>query len=178
MLNLKIFIPQPRSQSGQGMVEFALILAVLIGLFIGAFEIMTLFRKRTDLEAATRLGAREASESWITDGLTDATFEADITQYVYDEMERMGYDQTWMATDDNVKVTVRAFEFDGAGNLVPSFNGSGGEAKLCTYGQYIKVTVDMKWRFAVLPINTLLSNNTIEGGSMTEELLLRCWRGT
>lgn len=160
------------------MVEFALILAVLIGLFVGAFEIMTLFRKRTDLEAAARLGAREASESWVTDGLTDATFESNISDYVYDEMERMGYDPTWMATNDNVKVTVRAFEFDGSGDLVPSFNGSGGESKLCTYGEYIKVTVDMKWRFAVLPINALLSSDTIEGGDMSEELLLRCWRGT
>ncbi len=181
--NLKKLIPRPRKQTGQGMIEFSIILAVMIGLFVGAFEIMTLFRKRTDLEAGTRLGARQASESWVTDGLTDDDFEEQIKAYVYDEMERMGYDKTWMegattgTTDDKVRVFVAAYEFDptittpGNETLIPS----GG--KICTYGEYIKVTVEMDWTFAVLPINTLLPGDTIENGTMEQELLLRCWRG-
>ncbi|MFK7800752.1 MAG: TadE/TadG family type IV pilus assembly protein [Anaerolineae bacterium] len=181
--NLKRFIPNFRMQTGQGMIEFSMILAVMIGLFVGAFEIMTLFRKRTDLEAGTRLGARQASESWVTDGLTDESFEAQIKDYVYDEMERMTYDRNWMegptlgTDDDRVRVLVEAYEFDqsittpGDETLIPS----GG--KICTYGEYIKVTVEMDWTFAVLPINTLLPGDTLENGTMSQELLLRCWRG-
>ena len=78
---LKLKKQYKNRESGQGMVEFSLILTVLIGLFVGAFELMTLYSKRTDLEAATRLGARQASESWVTDGLNDAQFEANITDY-------------------------------------------------------------------------------------------------
>ena len=189
VLNFKNFLPQPRSQSGQGMVEFALILAVLIGLFIGAFEIMTLFRKRTDLEAATRLGAREASESWVTDTYLSSPddFEDDIAAYVRSELNRMGYTDDWMngtdnvfdntfpSSDDTIFVEVEAFELASGASTEATLVSNG--SKLCTYGEYIKVTVTMRWRFAVLPINTLLSSNTIDSGTMSEELLLRCWRG-
>lgn len=182
--NLNKLIPQPRSQSGQGMIEFALILAVMLGLFLGAFEIMTLYRKRANLEAATRLGARQASETWVTDAfLADPDeFEDSIKSYVYDQMEGMGYERSWMdGTSDplggeKVRVTVEAFEFD------PTVATPGEElissgAKICTYGEYIKVTVEMDWTFAVLPINALLDASNIEAGTMSEELLLRCWRG-
>ena len=184
LFEFRKFIPRPRSQSGQGMVEFSLILAILLGLFVGAFEIMTLFRKRTDLEAATRQGVRQASESWVTQ-TDDAVFEDEIAEYVHYQLERKGYNMSWMqgpdlksgTVDDKVTVTVSAYKFDpnsSSGNETLIQNGS---QKICTYGEYVNVQADMEWTFVVLPINALLSDETIDGGRLSEQLILRCWRG-
>lgn len=162
-------------ESGQGMIEFALILTVLIGLFVGAFELMTLYSKRTDLEAATRLGARQASESWVTDGLSDTQFQENISDYLKEEFNRLGYSDTYFT--DNIQVTVTAFDYyPGEGNMgYTDFKENG---KICTYGQYIQVNVEMDWDFVVLPLNALVGGGAPSFGTMEEELLLRCWRGT
>ncbi|MEM9775469.1 MAG: TadE/TadG family type IV pilus assembly protein [Chloroflexota bacterium] len=167
---LKLRKQNKRKESGQGMVEFSIILTVLIGLFVGAFELMTLYSKRTDLEAATRLGARQASESWVTDGLTDAQFQVRITDYLRDEFERLGYSNAYF--DSNVAVNITAFDYDPTSG---TFNSNG---TICTYGQYIQVNVQMEWDFVVLPLNALVGGGAPAFGTMEEELLLRCWRGT
>lgn len=149
------------------MVEFALILTVMIGLFVGAFELMTLYRRRTDLATATRMGARQASELWITT-TDDGVFEQQVRDYVVDEMVLMGYSQTW--SDTNLRVSVNAYEY-ASNALVP--NGS----KICTYGQYIQVDLEMDWDFAVLPLNALVGGDAPSAGTMKEEALVRCWRG-
>ncbi|MEM8856981.1 MAG: TadE/TadG family type IV pilus assembly protein [Chloroflexota bacterium] len=162
------------------MIEFSLILVVLIGLFVGAFELMTLYGKRTDLEAATRLGARQASESWVTDAITtsadpDDEFQDQIIDYMRDEFERLGYDNAYF--NSNVTVTVTAYEYD-PGNGTGDYADFKDTGKICTYGQYIQVNVEMDWDFVVLPLNALVGGGAPAFGTMEEELLLRCWRGT
>ena len=152
------------------MVEFALILTVMIGLFVGAFELMTLYRQRTDLATATRMGARQASELWITTN-DDAVFEQQVRDYVVEEMEAMGYSQTWSST--NLRVSVNAYEYDPATADKLVVNGS----KICTYGQYIQVDLEMDWNFAVLPLNALVGGGAPSAGTIQEEALVRCWRG-
>lgn len=166
------------SNSGQAMIEFALILVVMMGLFIGAFELMTLYRKRTDLATASRMGARQASELWITT-TSDADFEQQVRDYVLGEMVLMGYSQDWIdgtnnidPSDDKVRVVVNAYEYD---PLPDELVASG--SKMCTYGQYIQVDLEMDWTFAVLPINTLIGGGAPETGTMYEESIVRCWRG-
>lgn len=170
----------PQKTQGQALVEFALILTVMIGLFVGAFELMTLYRKRTDLATATRQAARQASELWIeTNDAND--FRDDVKAYVVDEMERMGYQRTWLegsntAGTDHIGIVIKSFEFDplNSDTLQESATNPG----LCTYGQYIQVELTMQWRFVVLPLNQLLGGGAPSAGALTEEVVVRCWRGT
>ena len=174
----KRFIEHTKKKpTGQAMVEFAIVLTVMMGLFVGTFEIMVLFRKRTDLATATRMAARQASELWIDTG-TD--MEDEIQNYVWDEMEKMGYAITWMdGTDDptggpKVRSTVEGIDLETVDTDL-EFIADG--SSTCTYGQYIQVSIEMDWTFAVLPLDTFFKNAGATSGVIEENALVRCWRG-
>ena len=165
---------------GQAMVEFSLILVVMLGMFIGTFELMVLFRKRTDLATATRMAARQASEEWI-ETADEADFVADINDYVLQEMGKMGYNTDWMTngtpaddSDDRLRISIDALTLDPVSNTFVSPTPA---SSVCTYGQYIEVTLDMDWEFVVLPLNALLDSGAPERGALSETSMVRCWRG-
>ena len=162
------------------MVEFSLILVVMLGMFIGTFELMVLFRKRTDLATATRMAARQASEEWI-ETADEADFVADINDYVLQEMGKMGYNTDWMTngtpaddSDDRLRISIDALTLDPVSNTFVSPTPA---SSVCTYGQYIEVTLDMDWEFVVLPLNALLDSGAPERGALSETSMVRCWRG-
>lgn len=155
-------------ESGQGLVEFSLILIAIIGLFVGIFEIMTLINKWNDLETATRMATRQAAESWIPSG-PNPNIEADITLYLREEMVNMGY-QTGQISSD-VRVEVIAHEFSG-GALVEDTS-----SKACTYGEYISVKAEMDYRPVVLPLDVFFDTSEDGAGVLTAQYINRCVRG-
>ena len=157
------------TQKGQGMIEFAIILLVLIGLFIGIFEIMTLFSKRTDLATVTRMAARQASESWVP---TDADIEDEIEQYLRDEMVKMGYSTNVISST----VTAEVFSHTYNNSSSPATLDPGTD-KVCTYGEYISVRANMDWSPAILPLDTFFTGGGVASGTLTEEFAYRCIRG-
>ena len=155
-----------RDQGGQGMVEFSLILVVLLGLFIGSFEIMTLYRQRTDLETAARMAARQASEIYLISGID---VQAEIEAYALQEMELMGYDAAELASDPNWEVEVTSFAYDGSGlSRDPA-------VERCLYGDYIAVRLRRSWSAAVLPLDTFFDAPST--GILETEYINKCWRG-
>ncbi len=166
--------------AGQAMVEFALILTVMMGLFVGTFELMVLFRKRTDLATATRMATRQASELWV-ETTNEDDFQDLIQNYVYEEMVIMGYSRSWMEgvpaddSDDHVRVAITAAELEPV-NKATIVDTTG--PAICTYGQYIEVELQMDWTFAVLPFDALFGGTNGEAGVITETALVRCWRGS
>lgn len=169
-----------KKPAGQAMVEFALILTVMMGLFVGTYELMVLFRKRTDLATATRMATRQASELWIN-SVDEAAFQDSIQNYVYEELEIMGYNRSWMEgnpaddSDDHVRVGITAAELDPTDK--DEIVDTTGPA-VCTYGQYIEVELEMDWTFAVLPFDQIFGGTNGESGVITETALVRCWRGS
>ena len=157
------------TQKGQGMVEFAIIIGVMIGLFIGIFEIMTIFNKRTDLATATRLAARQASESWVPDGTTDITSQ--IEQYMQAEMVKMGYADT-LITDGDLTVEIIAHEYNQSTSELVA-----GTDRVCTYGEYISVRAQLNYSPEILPLDTFFEGASSGIGTLEEEFAYRCVRG-
>lgn len=173
-----------KKPAGQAMVEFALILTVMMGLFIGTFELMVLFRKRSDLATATRMAARQASELWV-ETTDENDFKELLEDYVYDEMEIMGYSRGWMDGDvadadpnDHVRVIITAAELVDVSPTVASIEDVTSGPAICVYGQYIQVELEMDWTFAVLPFDQLFGGTNGQAGELSETALVRCWRGS
>lgn len=169
------------------MVEFALILTVMMGLFVGTFELMVLFRKRSDLATATRMAARQASELWV-ETTDENDFKELLEDYVYDEMEIMGYSRGWMDGDivdsdpnDHVRVIITAAELiddPSDPNAAIISDSPDTQPDICVYGQYIQVELEMDWTFAVLPFDQLFGGTNGQAGMLSETALVRCWRGS
>lgn len=155
------------AESGQGMVEFSIILIVLIALFVGTFEIMTAVSKWNDLETATRMATRQAAESWVPTGASP-NIEADITDYLKEEMVKMGYSSG--VIDSTVTVEVIAHEYDG-GAIVPELT-----TKVCTYGEYISVRATMGYQPVILPLDAFFGDED-GAGTIEAQYINRCTRG-
>ena len=168
MPDQELFPPQKigLGDEGQTLVEFSLILAVLVGLFVGSFEIMTLYQQRTDLETVTRMAARQAAELYLTAGVD---VPAEIEDYVLREMEIMGYDRAVLAADPEWSVEISTFQYDGSG-LVRD-----GLISRCQYGDYIAVKLSRSWSAAVLPLDAFF--NVTGSGLLETEYINKCWRG-
>ncbi|MEM7800520.1 MAG: TadE/TadG family type IV pilus assembly protein [Chloroflexota bacterium] len=160
--------PTTPDQRGQGMVEFSLILLVLLGIFIGAFEIMVLFNKWNDLESATRMATRQAAESWVPNN-TPPDIEGDITTYLHNEMIKMGYPSSQIT--NTVTVEVIAHEYV-SGSLDPDTS-----SKVCTYGEYISVKSEMDYSPVIIPINVFFDTGPDGTGSLSAQYINRCTRG-
>ncbi len=139
----------PAAESGQGLIEFSIILAVLIGIFVGTFEIMNLYRQRTDLETVTRMAARQAAEIYLNPGVD---VQAEIENYVIREMDLLGYDTGRLTADPAWRVDVTTFQYDG-GALVRDAVG-----ERCRYGDYIAVELNRSWSAAVLPLDAFFDS--------------------
>lgn len=160
-----------QAQLGQGMVEFSIILVVLVGLFVGVFEIMMLYGQRTDMETITRMAGRQAAELYVSDGSNPVDVQAAIREYVLQEMERIGYDRTELESDASFTVEVIAYQYDEISGAIVLDPG----ASRCQYGDYISVKMERQWQAAVLPLSAFF--NAQDTGLLEMEYMNKCWRG-
>lgn len=153
-------------ERGQGMVEFAIILTILVGLFLGIFELMALYRQRTDLDTVTRMAARQAAELHLTPS-TDV--QAEIEAYVLQEMGVMGYDAGRLTADPAWGVEISSFAYSGS-----SLDRDTGTDR-CQYGDYIAVKISRSWTATLLPLADFYQGPY--GGRLEAEYINKCWRG-
>lgn len=153
------------------MVEFSIILVVLVGLFVGVFEIMRLYGMRTDFETVARMAGRQAAELYVSDGTNPVDVEAEITEYVLNELDLMGYDRPALEADATFTVAVSAYQYNElSGKIEPN-----PAATRCQYGDYISVRLERQWEPAVLPLGSFF--DTQESALLEMEYMNKCWRG-
>jgi Flp pilus assembly protein TadG len=109
-----------RAESGQAMVEFALILPVILLLMVGMLEFARAWNLHQALTDATREGARRAAVQdprMVSQDSVKAAIWRGISQAGYDpkaagakysvDITTTGLTGLWKATGENVNVTVR-----------------------------------------------------------------------
>ena len=156
-----------KRQEGQGLVEFALILLILIGLFLGAFEVFFVYQQRTDVEVVTRRTVRQAAESY-TDS---ATYVDEMTNYAYEQFEDLGYDRTYL--EDYVTVEITGYNYLTSTQELAATTPS---IDYCVYGDYIHIKVSKPLESGVVPVTNFFDAASIYQ-TYSAEQINRCWRG-
>ncbi len=156
------------SEAGQGLVEFSMILLILLGTFLGAFEVFNLYQQRTEVETVTQRTVRQAAESYID----KVNSEAEITEYAALQFESMGYDRTYI--DNNIVVKIEGYTYDEANQKLVPIEPA---VSYCVYGDYIAIRITKPLETSVIPLDTFfeISNSS---QNYTAEEVNRCWRGS
>lgn len=85
------FIRRFKDEKGQGIIEFALIIPILLVIFMGVFDFGWLLHKQIQLDQATRAGARRAAIG---------ADNAEVKQVVFDTC-------AFAVTDEMISIEVR-----------------------------------------------------------------------
>jgi hypothetical protein len=144
-------------ESGQALVESALVMGLLLLLFILGLEGYRLIRQRQTLDQVARAGARVAAEYG---GDT-----AEVQALIQKQLQLLNVDAAMVA------VEVTAYHFDGA-TITPVTP----KRSHCVYGDFIAVQLRQPWRVE-LPVLGLFVQAISQNGEFTAVYLDKCWRG-
>ena len=154
-------------QTGQNLVEFALILSIMVGLMLGSFQVLLLTRQRGELDKVARQASRQAAELgggqeevylYIDQQLQllngDGAADIDITYYIYKapDFSHAGPDTQTLAVSD------------------PS------DFLYCDYGDYVGVEVRQDFTL-IIPYLDRFFQGVDVAGEFRIEHMDRCWRG-
>ena len=155
-------------ESGQGLVEFSVILFTLLALFLGAFEVFNLYRQRTEIETVTRRAVRQAAESYVD----EVNAQSNIEDYIYAQFEDMGYARANLETD--LSIEIYGYSYISATQTIEV---STPVVNHCVYGEYIGIRIGRPLATTVIPLDLLYRVSNANPVYSAEEVN-RCWRGS
>lgn len=151
------------SDTGQGLVEFALVLGLIVTFLLGMVDLTNVLQQRADLDKIARQAARQAGEFG---GGKDQ-----VKAYVDTQLVMLHYDP----------IMITGFEVQ-AQELQPKVGSSPPEDELvyipgqevCSYGDFITVKISMDWDVSVP--TQLFFEGFARAGTLTMEHTSKCWR--
>lgn len=150
-----------KKESGQGLVEFALIAAIMLAVVLGGIWGISLLMERATLEATSRDAARWAAE-----------YGGDNV-----EMRSLLLKQLELKNIDPSEVDVVIRIFDATDLDTPILDSSKGDTAVCAeYGQAVEVTLVKPFRFDV-PVAGPFIEAFFSGGTFNISHIDKCWRG-
>lgn len=151
-----------QSESGQNLIEFALVLGLIIVFVYGGIEIARLLQQKSDLDSMVRQAAQQAGE--FGGGKTE------VQAFIRKQMEYQGYSTSDINhTVDSLDLEVQQFN-----ESTNSFDAPE-DRDTCTYGEFITVKVQVIGRVNIpsFPFVTGVDNDSI---ILEVEKTNRCWR--
>ena len=155
-----------QTMNGQGIIEFALILGLILALFLGAVEIFNLLGQKADLDKMILQAARQAGE------FGGAGDNNEVQAYIRTQMLAMNYSQATI--DETLGSLMFAAKEYNESEIVDVTDSTGLDVGECKYGQLITVSTTVKW---ITNIPQFLFFDGLDGiGTFYIQSTARCWR--
>lgn len=157
-----------KTDTGQSLVEFALILGLIVIIFIGSIDIFNLLQQKADLDKMILQAARQAGEFG---GAGDGN---EVQAYIRAQMNAMEYTPTQI-TDalDTLEFEARKYDGNTIGDLSDAEVAALGDAE-CTYGQLITVSMQIEWKTNIPSV--LFFKGINKKSFFDVQSTARCWR--
>ncbi|MFH1675845.1 MAG: TadE family protein [bacterium] len=101
MIKFRYHLRKKRSQRGQSLVEFALLLPILVILFMGMFDFGWILHQQIQMDNATRLGARRGAVGDSNTLIIQKMTENSTINLLADEITIQVIDQDGVPIGDN-----------------------------------------------------------------------------
>lgn len=123
---------QRQHERGQGLVEFALMLPLLLLFVFGIFEFGNVFKSQIELQNATREGARVAGIEWVGNGGTSSGVQSDVIAKMNATSPGLGF------SSSTVTISPSSLRCSGSNTEEVTVSGSFSYQEITPAGSFIK----------------------------------------
>jgi hypothetical protein len=156
-----------KTNDGQSIIEFALVLGLIIIIFLGAIDIFNLLQQKANLDRMILQAARQAGE------FGGAGDNNEVQTYIRTEMIAMGFPTEKIdeaLAPGTLTFTTKAYDGDTIGDA----DTTGLQPGECKYGQLITVSTAVEWNTNIPKV--LFFNGFNGAGTFRVQSTARCWR--